>query len=105
MSARLADKLCAFVSFKNALGIKYETCQVHLRQLDQYNLAHGNYGTLTKEVAEGWALERRQGPRAGIAAGFRPFASSGAISEVSATPKLRCLTTDSQYNITMQKST
>lgn len=56
--SRLADKLCAFVSFKNALGIKYETCQVHLRQLDQYNLAHGNYGTLTKEVAEGWALER-----------------------------------------------
>lgn len=56
--SRLAASLDSFVAFKNAIGIKYETCQVHLRQLDQYNLAHGNHGTLTKDVAEGWVTQR-----------------------------------------------
>ena len=52
-TSNLAPKLKDFLSYKNALGIKYETSRVYLLQLDRYNLEHGNNSSLTKEVAEG----------------------------------------------------
>ena len=52
----LSDKLDDFMAYKNALGIKYGTSTVYLREFDRYNFDHGNYTTLTKEVAEGWVL-------------------------------------------------
>ena len=53
----LADKLNDFMDYKNALGIKYATSRVHLMELDRYNLGHGNFNSLTKELTEGWALQ------------------------------------------------
>jgi integrase/recombinase XerD len=55
--SNIAQSLADFLSFKNALGIEYKTSQVYLRQLDIYNYGHGNFSTLTKEVAEGWAMQ------------------------------------------------
>lgn len=52
----LASKLNDFVAYKNALGIKYDTSRVHLLELDRFNFEHGNYGSLTKEMTEGWAI-------------------------------------------------
>jgi len=54
--SKLAGRLNDFLDYKHALGIKYDTCRVHLLELDNYNLEHGNYDTLTKEVAESWAV-------------------------------------------------
>ena len=50
--SKLAYKLNDFIAYKNALGIKYDTSRVYLLELDQYNLEHGNYALLTKELAE-----------------------------------------------------
>ena len=47
-TSNLAPKLKDFLSYKNALGIKYETSRVYLLQLDRYNLEHGNNSSLTK---------------------------------------------------------
>lgn len=55
--SNLAPSLDDFISFKNALGIEYKTAKVYLRQLDIYNFEHGNFISLTKEVAEGWAIQ------------------------------------------------
>jgi integrase/recombinase XerD len=55
--SNLAPSLDDFISFKNALGIEYKTAKVYLRQLDIYNFEHGNFTSLTKEVAEGWAIQ------------------------------------------------
>ena len=55
--SKLGPAMERFLEFKHALGIKYQACEVHLRELDRYNLIHGNSDILTKEVAEGWALE------------------------------------------------
>lgn len=55
--SKLGPAMERFLEFKHALGIKYQSCEVHLRELDRYNLNHGNFDILTKEVAEGWALE------------------------------------------------
>ena len=54
--SKLEYKLNDFIAYKNVLGIKYDTSRVYLLELDQYNLEHGNYELLTKELAEGWAL-------------------------------------------------
>ncbi len=54
--SRLAGKLNGFLDYKHALGIKYDTSRVHLLELDNYNLEHGNYNTLAKEVTESWAV-------------------------------------------------
>jgi integrase len=54
--SNLAGNLDDFISYKNALGIEYKTCRVYLRKLDIYNFEHGNYGSLTKEVVEGWSI-------------------------------------------------
>lgn len=56
--SNLTEKLEEFISFKNSLGIEYITCQVHLRHLDAYNYEHGNFSTLTKEIAEAWVMYR-----------------------------------------------
>jgi len=56
--SNLAEKLEEFILFKNSLGIEYITCQVHLRHLDAYNYEHGNFSTLTKEIAEAWVMYR-----------------------------------------------
>lgn len=53
--SNLAPSLLDFLSFKNALGIEYTTSQFYLRQLDRFNYEHGNYNSLTKEIAEAWA--------------------------------------------------
>lgn len=55
--SNLASSLQDFIAFKNALGIEYKTAQVYLHQLDIYNYEHGNINSLTKEVAEGWAIQ------------------------------------------------
>lgn len=55
--SNLAPSLDDFLSFKNALGIEYKTAKVYLRQLDIYNFEHGNFISLTKEVADGWAIK------------------------------------------------
>ncbi len=54
--SKLAGKLNDFLDYKHALGIKYDTSRVHLLEFDNYNLGHGNYDTLTKEVTESWAV-------------------------------------------------
>lgn len=54
--SKLTYKLNDFIAYKNALRIKYDTSRVYLLELDQYNLEHGNYDLLTKELGEGWAL-------------------------------------------------
>ena len=59
-TSNLAQKLKDFLSYKNALGIKYETSRVYLLQLDRYNLEHGNNSSLTKEVAEGWVIQHTE---------------------------------------------
>ena len=59
-TSNLAPKLKDFLSYKNALGIKYETSRVYLLQLDRYNLEHGNNSSLTKEVAEGWVIQHTE---------------------------------------------
>ena len=54
--SNLAPKLNDFIEFKNSLGIQYGTsCRCYLKQLDRYNLAHGNYDILRKDITEGWA--------------------------------------------------
>lgn len=53
----LAPALNDFVTLKNSLGIEYKTSAVYLRQLDKYNYEHNNAQTLTKEIAEGWAIQ------------------------------------------------
>lgn len=55
--SRLAPDIRKFIEFKNSLGIKYKTSSVYLKELDRYNYDHGNYSTLTKDIAEGWATE------------------------------------------------
>lgn len=54
--SRLAGRLNDFLDYKHALGIKYDTSRVYLLELDRYNLEHGNSASLTKEVAENWAI-------------------------------------------------
>lgn len=56
--SNLAEKLEEFILFKNSLGIEYKTCKVHLRHLDAHNYEHGNFSTLTKEIAETWVMYR-----------------------------------------------
>ena len=55
--SNLGPAMLKFLEFKHALGIKYQSGEVYLRELDRYNLNHGNYSTLIKPVADGWALE------------------------------------------------
>ncbi len=55
--SNLSSNLDEFIALKNSLGIEYKTAKVYLRKLDAYNLDHGNAITLTKEIAEGWAIQ------------------------------------------------
>lgn len=55
--SRLAPKIENFIKFKNVLGVQYKTSEYYLKQLDIYNYSHGNTSILTKEIAEGWALQ------------------------------------------------
>lgn len=55
--SNLSSNLDEFVALKNSLGIEYKTGKFYLRKLDNYNLEHGNSMTLTKEIAEGWAIQ------------------------------------------------
>ncbi|MDO5139473.1 MAG: tyrosine-type recombinase/integrase [Oscillospiraceae bacterium] len=56
--SKLAPDIKGFIAFKNALGIGYQTSSFYLKELDRYNYSHGNYSTLTKEIAEGWAMQQ-----------------------------------------------
>jgi len=58
--SKLATDIEGFIDFKNALGIKYKTSSYYLKELDRYNYSHGNYSTLTKEIAEGWATQQTE---------------------------------------------
>ena len=53
--SRLAPKINDFIEFKNSLGIQYTSSRYYLQQLDKYNLEHGNYDVLRKDITEGWA--------------------------------------------------
>ncbi len=55
--SNLASMIENFIKFKIALGIQYKTSVYYLKQLDIYNYSHGNASILTKEIAEGWALQ------------------------------------------------
>ncbi len=54
--SKLAYKLNDFIAYKNVLEIKYDTSHLYLLDLNQYNVEHANYDSLTKEVTEGWAI-------------------------------------------------
>lgn len=53
--SNLADKIEAFLNFKNSLGIIYHAPRSILKNLDRYNLEHGNESELTRQLVEGWA--------------------------------------------------
>lgn len=55
--SNLSSNLNEFIALKNSLGIEYKTGKFYLRKLDAYNLEHGNSITLTKDIAEGWAIQ------------------------------------------------
>ena len=55
--SKLATVIAGFLDYKHALGIKYQSAEVYLHELDQYNFSHGNHDTLVKAVVEGWACE------------------------------------------------
>lgn len=46
-----------FLKFKNSLGIQYKSGSYYLKQLDLYNLDHGNFAILNREIVEGWAVK------------------------------------------------
>ena len=58
--SRLGPSMSDFLDYKHALGIKYTSASVYLRELDRYNAAHGDHHTLIKEVVDGWALEHAE---------------------------------------------
>ena len=58
--SRLGPSISDFLDYKHALGIKYTSASVYLRELDRYNAAHGDHHTLIKEVVDGWALEHAE---------------------------------------------
>ena len=55
--SRLGPAMSDFLDYKHALGNKYASASVYLRELDRYNATHGDHRTLIKEVVDGWALE------------------------------------------------
>lgn len=55
--SRLGPMMADFLDYKHALGIKYASASVYLRELDRYNASHGDHSTLVKEVVDGWAIE------------------------------------------------
>ena len=55
--SRLGPAMSDFLDYKNALGIKYTSASVYLRELDRYNASHGDHSTLAKVVVDGWAIE------------------------------------------------
>ena len=55
--SELGPAMSNFLTYKHALGIKYTSALVYLRELDKYNASHGNHHTLVKKVVDGWALE------------------------------------------------
>ena len=58
--SRLGPAMSDFLDYKHALGNKYTSASVYLRELDRYNAAHGDHRTLIKEVVDGWALEHAE---------------------------------------------
>lgn len=55
--SKLGPSMTNFMVYKRALGIKYATASVYLRELDHYNASHGDHSTLVKDVVDGWAIE------------------------------------------------
>ena len=55
--SRLGPAMTDFLDYKHALGIKYTSASVYLRELDRYNASHGDHSTLVKEVVDGWSIE------------------------------------------------
>ena len=43
--SRLGPVITDFLDFKHALGIKYTSASVYLRELDRYNASHGDHST------------------------------------------------------------
>ena len=41
--SRLGPSMSDFLDYKHALGIKYTSASVYLRELDRYNAAHGDH--------------------------------------------------------------
>ena len=58
--SKLGTVITDFLDYKHAIGFKYQTAEVYLHELDQYNFIHGNHGTLVKEVVDGWACEHAE---------------------------------------------
>ena len=55
--SNLGPAITSSLEFKHALGMKYKSPECYLHELDRYNLNHGNFDNLTKEITEGWAFE------------------------------------------------
>lgn len=58
--SNLAPLISDFISFKNALGIKYKTGSYYLKQLDLYNYEHQNLKVLDRDTVEGWILKHAE---------------------------------------------
>lgn len=102
-TSNLAPKLKDFLSYKNALGIKYETSRVYLLQLDRYNLEHGNNSSLTKEVTEGWVIQHTEKSETRDRSFLPPIRSLGGIFAASETAVPTSLTTGSPSSTITQK--
>lgn len=59
-TSNLGTLIEEFLEFKHALGIKYNTSNYYLKQLDKYNKCHSNVSILTRELAEGWITQQAE---------------------------------------------
>ena len=67
--SRLGPAMSDFLSYKHALGNKYTSASVYLRELDLYNATHGDHHTLVKEIVDGWNIQQNQPQATGV--GYR----------------------------------
>ena len=75
--SKLSPAITDFLDYKHALGIKYTSAAVYLRELDRYNAAHGDYHTLVKEVVDGWAIEHAEKSTTGDRSWVSPIREFG----------------------------
>lgn len=58
--SNLAPLLNDFITFKNALDIKYKSSSHYLKKLDLYNYEHKNLSNLDRDTVEDWALKHAE---------------------------------------------
>ena len=86
--SRLGPAMSDFLDYKHALGNKYTTASVYLRELDRYNAAHGDHHTLVKEIVDGWGADL-------VNKGYDIFSFDGmGIYEISRIDDVNAFATD-----------